>query len=371
MELVWLGVVLTLLSTFGMTLGVFLTKAYHNAKTQNKQGNEEPQAQLMDLPRPDSDVLSDTTSSELIDIDTDLEEESIEESKKLHWVVPVLVLSVSTAVNFLSFAFAPQTLLTSLSSSQFVWNLFFARTILKEVVSIREVAAVLLIIVGNVTVVFASSSSTTSLYSIQQLGRLAIRPLYLGYLAVVALIALFSEFIFRKHKLQSRFGPTAAQICYCLFSAIVGSQSIPLTKSISIVLIGAFVKALKSPIFWVFLVLVIMLIGTWVYRVNNALKIFTDSVSIIPLLQVFWLTFSVLTGGIFFEEFERMSGQELAMFTLGLTIILGSVIWLLFARSVESKKERSKSEFVSVLLCEELSKRAEQVYELSKRESVI
>ena len=42
----------------------------------------------------------------------------------------------------------------------------------------------------------------------------------------------------------------------------------------------------------------------WLFRMNEALQRY-DGLFIIPVLQVFWLVFTIVSGGIYFQEFHH------------------------------------------------------------------
>lgn len=67
-----------------------------------------------------------------------------------------------------------------------------------------------------------------------------------------------------------------------------------------------------------------------------------DASFIIPTLQVVWLVFSVISGGIFFREFLTLSPFQTAMFTLGMVLLVTSV---LFLAPVEKPKVADVDEF--------------------------
>lgn len=60
---------------------------------------------------------------------------------------------------------------------------------------------------------------------------------------------------------------------------------------------------------------------------NTALKRYS-AIFIIPVLQVIWLVFGVLEGGIFFDEFSALSPLSQFFFALGIFILLVGLIIL-------------------------------------------
>lgn len=65
----------------------------------------------------------------------------------------------------------------------------------------------------------------------------------------------------------------------------------------------------------------------WMMRFDKALKLFPVS-TMAPLLQVSWLFFSMVSGGLYFQEIQSMGSLGLGMFGAG-TVILLIGVWIL------------------------------------------
>ena len=61
-------------------------------------------------------------------------------------------------------------------------------------------------------------------------------------------------------------------------------------------------------------------VGIWLYRLNDALSKF-DPLFIIPLLQCNFILFAIISGGIFFKEFESFSAGQWAGFCSGVIVM--------------------------------------------------
>lgn len=75
--------------------------------------------------------------------------EEFEWKSKALWYVGAFLLVAGSLVNFASFGFAPQSLLASLGSVQFISNVVFGKVILREVVTRRIIVGTATIILGN------------------------------------------------------------------------------------------------------------------------------------------------------------------------------------------------------------------------------
>lgn len=70
------------------------------------------------------------------------------------WAIGMSIFVVGSLVNFASFAFAAQSLLAALGTVQFISNVFFAKFILNEILTLRIILATLLIMFGLVIAIF-------------------------------------------------------------------------------------------------------------------------------------------------------------------------------------------------------------------------
>ena len=74
---------------------------------------------------------------------------------------------------------------------------------------------------------------------------------------------------------------------------------------------------ITSPFSYAMLLGAVFTCGFWILRLNAALRLF-DAMFIVPLFQVFWVTLSVVGGGIFFKEFaDCFRGETAVLFCVG------------------------------------------------------
>ena len=291
------------------------------------------------------------------------------------WYIGSMLFVFGNIVNFVSFSFAAQSLLAAIGSAQFVSNVFFSKIILGETITRRTVYATCAILMGNVLVVYSfshgSASDTDMLLSTDEV----IKKFDRGYLCFLGgLIVIFCScrymFVRIKRKVDAgeyvqyanRILPTA----YAAYSAVLGSQSVLLAKCLSILLRVAMDDAGESEsstehhdghddekaqgnniilIDEVYVSQFILLgwlitISFWLRQMNRALAQF-DGVFIIPVLQVFWTFFSIVSGGVFFKEFLTFSTSQSVGFSVGIIIVFYGVVLLSSANAVTTKSKVS------------------------------
>lgn len=67
--------------------------------------------------------------------------------------------------------------------------------------------------------------------------------------------------------------------------------------------------------------------GIWLYRMNEALGLY-DPLFIIPLLQVNFILFAIISGGIYFKEFSYFGTINVIGFCLGVSLLIGGIFLL-------------------------------------------
>jgi len=70
----------------------------------------------------------------------------------------------------------------------------------------------------------------------------------------------------------------------------------------------------------------------WLFRMNEALQRY-DGLFIIPVLQVFWLVFTIVSGGIYFQEFHHFSQTQMIGFISGVLVVFLGVYLLMPSES--------------------------------------
>lgn len=271
------------------------------------------------------------------------------------WYAGFIIFTIGNILNFASFSLAAQSLLAGLGSIQFITNVAFSYFMLKARITWKIITGTIIILVGNTfLVIFASQQSRK--YDIDQMMRLYISKQYGTYIIILflAIIVLLSLYYWCEDRIRN-FGilkyrvhralaiPSSIYrlhaVSYAMVSAIIGTQSVILAKSCSDLLRSTIEgdNQFYNPFTYLLLALWIFTIVFWLKRMNSALQRF-DGVFIIPFLQVNWIVFSIVGGGLYFKEFNEFSSTQVSMFCFGVLLILTGVT--LLAPSKSHKKTR-------------------------------
>eukprot|EP00002_Diphylleia_rotans_P002214 TRINITY_DN11380_c0_g1_i1.p1 TRINITY_DN11380_c0_g1~~TRINITY_DN11380_c0_g1_i1.p1 ORF type:complete len:473 (+),score=114.53 TRINITY_DN11380_c0_g1_i1:70-1488(+) len=249
------------------------------------------------------------------------------------WLAALAVFIVGNILNFSSFGFAAQSMLAAMGSIQFVSNVIFGIYILKETVTRRVVLATSLILFGNVfCVVFAAQGTDSP--DASELMNYFIRASFVAYLifvaaATIVFVFLYNKELHRKLSSKDQRPSRVLPLYYAAASGIGCSLGVLCAKSISILLKLSVEgdNQLDNPFTYALIAALVALIITWMKRLNRGLQLF-DALLIIPMLQVFWTTFSIISGGIFFDEFASQKPYETCLFFFGVLIVMAGVFSL-------------------------------------------
>ncbi|OCF39666.1 hypothetical protein I317_06521 [Kwoniella heveanensis CBS 569] len=256
---------------------------------------------------------------------------------KLWWAGMVLI-SIGEGGNFLSYGFAPASVVAPLGTVALIANCIFAPLILRERFHKRELIGMALAILGAVTVVWSSNGSNPRLDPSQLIAAIRRLP-FVIYTILNVLLLIPLIFLSNSH-----WGHTYLFVdlgITCLF----GGFTVLSTKALSSLLSSDFFGAWQEPITW-FLVLVVA--GTSVGQIrwlNRALMRF-QSKEVIPTQFVLFSLSAIIGSAVLFQEFRDVPFSRFVNFAFGIcTTFLG--VHLLTSTSSESGSEDDSGDLAS------------------------
>jgi hypothetical protein len=260
---------------------------------------------------------------------------------------------VGNICTFSAMSLAPQTLLSSLNSVQFVSNVIFAYLILHEPIYNKALGGTLGIIFGNIFVVASDGKSPYTTVTIDLLVDLVQDGIFVSYLIFVGSLSLVSFTTFtildnnvkknknggKKENLDkaTKLYESYGLIAFALYAGPIGTLSIIFAKSVSLLLSNSANEL--SPYIVIVLVLWISIMVFWLKQVGRSLHIFRNPF-IVPLMQVVWIVFGAIGAGTFFHEFKIFEASQFILFGTGIAcIILGTFLLAPKRRSPEEEEE--------------------------------
>jgi drug/metabolite transporter (DMT)-like permease len=272
-------------------------------------------------------------------------------SSRAKWMKRVgsLLFITGGILNFISMGFAAQSLIASLGSVQFLSNVIFGKFVLSETVTRRTWLATVVICTGNLMIVYNSNRSSKE-FTAKQLFY-AYAGEYKFYVTACVCALVITQLAYnaltvsiRRHANKSLPAPkwieTTQALCYALFSAIIGTQSMLQAKCMSELLrmTSTGSNQMSNPFTYGVVFVYIITTVFWLYRMNYALQQY-DGLFIIPILQVFWLVFTITSGGIYFGEFTTFTPQQMFGFVSGVLVLFIGVYLLMPTEDPEQFSE--------------------------------
>lgn len=268
--------------------------------------------------------------------------------KQKLWILGFLVYAVGNIGDFVALGFAAQSLVAPLGSVVLVVNAIMSPCVLKEKITLRDLQAILVIIVGDVLIVLYASHEETS-YSLSELIDFFLRPVFIGFFLTTAVISAYLSR--EKDLLDYKLDPSRPSFydeektgdrnrwvkddvmhpyCYAALAGIVGGISVLLAKCVAELIkvtMNGDSTQFKNPVSWLFCFLLVATCIAQVHWINQGLERY-DSFYIVPMFHVHWNVWSILGGIVFFGEFQSFTAINYGLFLLGVTCILVGVAFL-------------------------------------------
>ena len=254
------------------------------------------------------------------------------------WALGTAVFFMASIIQFVAFAFAPASVVAPLESLQFVANLAFAKFVNGQTISTRMLSGTALILLGTVVAVVFGPVDGTIIVPLETLIAYWVAPGWLIYLSLVISIACVAQLVHFTYADAAKRGvslPGQARVLPLSFatsSSLIGTQAVVQAKcaaeAVKLMAAGCVVELLES---W-YLYLTILILAScgvlWVFRLNTALATY-DPLFIIPLLQSQYILCATLSGGIYFQEFVKLTAVDVTFFILGIVTLLAGLLLMM------------------------------------------
>ncbi|KDR83559.1 hypothetical protein GALMADRAFT_235781 [Galerina marginata CBS 339.88] len=225
------------------------------------------------------------------------------------WWLGFLLMNIGEMGNFISYAFAPASVVAPLGTFALMANCFFAPLLLGEYFRMKDLLGVAIAIIGAVTVVLASNASDTRLDPDGLLNAISQTTFIVYscvYIAGAIVLATLSE---------GRIGKTWVFVDIGL-CALFGGFTVLSTKAISTLLTLRWIEIFT---FWITYPLIAVLILTGVGQIrylNRALMRF-DSKVVIPIQFVLFTLSAIIGSAILYGDFQKAKFHEIVTFLYG------------------------------------------------------
>ncbi|EQC40965.1 hypothetical protein SDRG_02028 [Saprolegnia diclina VS20] len=254
------------------------------------------------------------------------------------WWLGFACVGLGSIADFAALTFAAQSVITPIGAFTLVANLGFAHYWLKEPLGSTDLAGTGLIVLGATAVTIFGSHESPK-YSLDELIALSTRGSMVVYaIAILGLVAFFHVVRMRSEQVLRKCGKASPEyraleklhpLSYAGFAGIVGAQSVMFAKSsgelIQLSLQGR--NQFNRVLTYVILAGLVLTISVQTHMLALGLKNF-DALYMVPVFTCFFISFSVLGGAVYFNEFQAFTLYQWICFPLGVAITVVGVILL-------------------------------------------
>ncbi|ETV81337.1 hypothetical protein H257_05884 [Aphanomyces astaci] len=254
------------------------------------------------------------------------------------WWLGFAGVGIGSVADFAALSFAAQSIIMPIGAFTLVCNIFFAHYWLKEKLTRNDLIGTVLICIGAVVVTIYGSHENVE-YTLEILIHLYYRWDMLIYLIVIiAVVWVLIGMLKRAELVLKKKGPASLEykavlklhpLTYAGLAGVFGAQSVMFAKSSGELLKqtlrgdNQFDKFLT----YVIIVALVITISLETHCLSLGLKYF-DALYIVPVFQCFFITFSVIGGAVYFEEFKDFTMTQWIVFPIGVLITIAGVIVL-------------------------------------------
>jgi uncharacterized membrane protein len=318
------------------------TLAVNGNGTVNGNGNHNDSSQIIHGQRSRNSSISSMSGETLLLVQQKLEqaEPKINYTKQKLWQFGMFLVISGSFFDFAALAFTDQSIVAPLGSLTLVSNAIFAPLLLKEKVSRKIVICTIIIVAGSaIAVTFASHSDTV--ITVEEMFQLFINYRFVVYsCATFGSIFFMRVLIWRYGKLRKSNARSPEyekvqaihRFSYAACAGIMGAQSVLFAKCTAQLLVSTIAgqgMMFTQPGTYGVLLGLGVTIFYQVRWLNSGLRLF-PALYIVPIFQSFWILISVLSGMVFFQEYQGLFEHtvNLVMFPIGLIMTLSGVFLL-------------------------------------------
>lgn len=249
---------------------------------------------------------------------------------------------------FLSYIFGNQSLLASLGAVGLIANSIFAPLINSEIFSWKDFMAIIFVLTGT-SVIIMNSGRSHKTFTLCELLKMYQRKETIIWFSVILTFIIFAFMLVKFIEVNSEWAfdddifnflkndncffeetgrilKYSIVILYVSLSGIIASFTTLFAKSfgemIDQTLLGD--NQFLYGITYLFFTNIVIFTALQIFWLNKALRYF-DALLTIPLFFVFWTFFSIITAGVYFQDFEYYTWEQFKGFMYGFIFtIIGS-----------------------------------------------
>ncbi|KAJ7095234.1 DUF803-domain-containing protein [Mycena belliarum] len=265
------------------------------------------------------------------DQDSDDEGNESDYLKSKVWWLGFALMNVGEMGNFISYAWAPASVVAPLGTFALVANCIFAPLMLSERFRKRDILGILIAVIGAVTVVLASNASDTRLDPDALLLAISQTPFIVYscvYVVGIIVLSILSEGIAGRKWVFVDVG-----LC-----ALFGGFTVLSTKAVSTLLTMEWLEMFTK---WITYPTIAVLAFTGVGQIrylNRALMRF-DAKLVIPIQFVFFTISAIVGSAVLYGDFKKATFHQLVTFLYGCAATFTGVFIIAWEPEKDSEDE--------------------------------
>ena len=272
--------------------------------------------------------------------ETDSDGDGSHYSASLLWRCGLLLIIFGSLFDVVALGLGPQSLIAPLGSLTLVSNIACAYCLLRERVSRYDIGATALIVLGS-SIAIGWGKKQEETYTVEQLFDLYHQAEFIAYATVVILFSIWCYTQLHKlERLESDEGKESPlylshrsrhRFYYPALAGTIGAQSVLFAKCSVELLLNTF-DSTKTNMFtqWPSYLVMACMFGSIFLQIrylNEGLRRFSSTYSI-PVFQAFWILVSVVSGLIYYREWQGLDTFSCVMFSLGVCVAVSGVVML-------------------------------------------
>jgi len=238
------------------------------------------------------------------------------------WWLGLITMGVGEAANFIAYAFAPASLVTSLGALSILVSAILASKFLEENLNILGKIGCLLCILGS-TIIVIHAPKEVDVQSVEELHSKIVQSGFIYFVVFVVLgAACIAKF------LVPRSGNTNI-IVYISICSTIGSLSVVCCKGLGLYIRESYLGT-SSLLNWKFILLLLFLITCICVQMNylnRALDVFNTAI-VNPIYYVFFTSAVIIASAILFQEWKHMEAVDAVASIVGFLIVIIAIFIL-------------------------------------------
>lgn len=262
-------------------------------------------------------------------------EEQLPATRQWLNLLGISLLFVECLFDLTAMGFAPAALLSCMSAMTLVFNMILAPALCGEVVSRKDITINAIVICGTIISVWFGPHTTPS-YDLQELQGFWATNGFITY-AICGLIwigvLVFIHTSLRKENatlfvnMDKTTRSQVLRFTYPVLAGSIGGNTAIYAKA-SVELIKTTIRGENQFIYlgtYVMLALVLLCVTGQLYFLNSGLARY-ESLFVVPVYQVMWMSSTILGALFFFQEIRHLSASHILCFVLGVAISVFGIL---------------------------------------------